>query len=250
MNLIASLVVHNELDRYLLPCVKHLTEFCDDVRVFDDGSTDGTREALAGIDRVTYRQQEQSTFYAHEGQTREKALNFAREANPTHVLAIDADEFIDDGARFRKMVEGSQQDVLTLHMEEVWKANTKTIATREDGGWRQHPVPIVWRVTRQMRGPWSMPNKALACGRVPLGVVRSRYRVQATGVSILHFGWANVADRQERYQRYVEADGGRFHASRHLQSIMFPDDRVILRTREWPAALQKHKAAIARRAAK
>ncbi len=248
MNLVASLVVRNELQRYLLPCVQHLTEFCDDVRVYDDGSTDGTQEVLAGLDRVSYRQQEQTTFFTHEGETRARALNFAREANPTHMLAIDADEFISDGAAFRKVVEGSEQNVLTLHMEEVWKADPAALYTREDGGWKQHGVPIVWRVTRQMRGPWQMPNRALACGRTPTNVVRNR-RTQATGVSILHFGWANLADRQARYERYIEADGGRFHASQHLKSIMFPDNRVILKQREWPAALDPYRSAIARRAA-
>jgi glycosyltransferase involved in cell wall biosynthesis len=47
VKLIASLIVRNELKRYLEPCVAHLLEFCDEIRVLDDRSDDGTREWLA-----------------------------------------------------------------------------------------------------------------------------------------------------------------------------------------------------------
>jgi len=66
-----------------------------------------------------------------------------------------------------------------------------------------------------------------------------RREVVSTGVSFFHFGWACVADRQARYDRYVEHDGGKFHASPHLQSIMWQDDhpKIGFCRSPWPAGL-------------
>jgi hypothetical protein len=35
----------------------------------------------------------------------------------------------------------------------------------------------------------------------------------------------------------VEHDQGRFHASAHLESIMWPDEKVTVRQRGWPTGL-------------
>lgn len=71
-----------------------------------------------------------------------------------------------------------------------------------------------------------------------------------SGVGLLHFGWANVAERAARYERYVVADNGRFHARAHLDSIMWPDDRVTVERREWPDALDSVKADLVARVAR
>jgi len=65
-----------------------------------------------------------------------------------------------------------------------------------------------------------------------------------TATHILHLGWANQAARAARHQRYVEADGGRFHRSSHLDSILWPDNMVTLRGRPWPAFDKEIREAI------
>jgi hypothetical protein len=60
-----------------------------------------------------------------------------------------------------------------------------------------------------------------------------------TEANVLHFGWTNVQDRQARYDRYVEHDGGRFHKNSHLESIMWADDQVQVTPRTWPADMTK-----------
>jgi hypothetical protein len=110
-----------------------------------------------------------------------------------------------------------------------------------DGGWRPRPAPILWQSPPNSRASqgrdWQIANRALACGREPVGVVRQAIRGKArdSGVQVMHFGWTCLAERQRRFDRYAEHDQGKFHANAHLQSILWPDEQVKLSQREWPA---------------
>lgn len=229
------MIVRNEIDRYLDPVVTQLLTFCDEIRVTDDGSTDGTRDWLEATDRVHVRAVEETEFYRHEGRARQAAMQWAYKGSPTHVLAVDADEYIAGGDLLREALATDRMMVWTLDMQEIWQVRPEGLMVREDGGWRAHPVPICYRYVRvvgNQRG-WQIPPRALASGRVPLNVARNGRRMPS-GAQCLHLGWACEADRDARYQRYVEHDSGRFHRSTHLESIMWPDDKVRLRARGWP----------------
>lgn len=241
MNLVASLICRNEMDRLLPLAVESLLEFCDEIRVLDDGSTDGTYEWLLGQDRVSVLTNTGPTFFEHEGRARNELLKWTFEANPTHVLAIDADEFVSDGQELRRSLT-RQGMVWTLQMEEVWKADGH-LWIRSDGGWRPHPVPILYALpsqrpaSRNKRLQWQVLDRQLSCGREPLAVRHLAGRAIPTHVSILHFGWLDTSKRQERYDRYVTHDGGNFHNLRHLNSIMWEDRQIKLFSKPWPADL-------------
>lgn len=219
MKLLAYMVVHNELDRYLIPCLESLLGYCDEVAVWDDGSTDGTAQALEAAShdfgRLRFHREEENVFFDHEGQLRQRALDWALESNPTHVLAIDADELIVEGQKLREQLGTGR--AFSLCMREVWKAKSDSLEIRQDGGWCEHPVPILWKNVGRM----PLHNRKLASGRAPAAV--STLRPRFTDVAVYHFGWACQADREQRYQRYAQHDGGRYHRNSHIQSIMWPD---------------------------
>jgi glycosyltransferase involved in cell wall biosynthesis len=241
------MVVHNEADRYLGASVRSLLEFCDNVRILDDGSDDAPLDLFLKVPEVQYLRQETSSFYTHEGNTRQALLEWAMEANPTHILAIDADEFVADGQALRTaMEEGCATGVWKLSMEEVWKAEDDFLSIRWDGLWKPRPCGIAFAVpedhhtNRQNRRHWRLPDRALACGRVPVLTQMAGNRTISEPVCpIFHFGWACEADRDARYQRYVEHDSGRHHDPKHLESIMWGDDQVELRHAPWWPALDK-----------
>lgn len=217
-----------EEDRYLNAVLAHLAVFCDAVAV---------------------REEQPESFYAHEGRARQALLDATIERNPTHVLAIDADEFVTDGEAIRHACSMDLGNgCWTLPMEEVWAVDERHLWTRQDGGWRTHPVPILYRVPGHRDGRWRIMDRALACGREPLAVRQLAGRALPSGSSVLHFGWANRAERRARYERYAEADGGKFHASSHLQSILDPDRKVRLKKLPWPPALEPFKPALLERA--
>lgn len=217
-----------EDDRYLPEVLAHLGGFCD---------------------TVVFRDTPSEEFYGHEGRARQTLLDMTLEAEPTHVLAIDADEFVTDGQAIRRVCEnGGGNGVWTLPMEEVWAADERHLWTRQDGGWRAHPVPILYAVPERRDGRWRIMDRALACGREPIYVRQLAAKASPSGASVLHFGWANRSERQARYDRYAKADGGRFHTSAHLRSILDPDRKVRLAKRHWPGALLPFKDALIERA--
>lgn len=255
------MVVRNEADRYLQPCLRHLLEFCDEIRILDDGSTDEWNQQAVwweGVreheERIKVLWHDTSTFYEHEGRTRQALLEWTMEGHPTHILAIDADEFVGDGKLLRaNMEQGSHTGVWKLTMTEVWSAGEDWLGVRQDGDWKPRPIGIAFAVppdhwtNRQIRRHYRMHDRALACGRTPLYITMAGNRTTSEAVTpILHFGWACEADRAARYARYVEHDGGAHHASKHLNSIMWGDDQVQTRLASWPPALDKE--ALVRRA--
>ena len=242
MRLVASMITRNELGRYLRPSIAHLREFCDEIRVLDDASDDGTCEWLCEQRGVALAVNEGPSMFEHEGRARQKLLEWTLAAAPDYVLAIDADEFVTDGAALRRSAEAGGE-ALTLVMREVWKAG-ESLWTREDGGWRAHPVPILWRVPPGNPKRLRILDRALACGREPEAVrAAARRGMRPSGADVLHFGWAREEEREARYRRYAEADGGRFHASAHLNSILWPEERVKLEARPWPEGLRERLGA-------
>lgn len=250
MKIVAGLIAHNECDRYLDYCVEALLEWCDHVRILDDGSDDRLADSdyfhrpYSGV----YVKHQERGFYSHEGNARQRLLEWTMLSEPTHIVAIDADEFIENGPELRKLIEdNAPQAVYNLCMQEVWKAG-EGLSIRMDGGWIPHEVAIVWdpKLVKDHR----FRNVALASGRVPQSVnhLIGRRGAASTGQSILHFGWANQNDRAARHARYVEHDGGNFHASAHLNSIMFPDERVTLCHQEWPEGMVNVMDAVRARA--
>lgn len=249
INLTASVIVRNELGRYLEPCVSHLLEFCDEVKILDDGSTDGWVEELRsawgkdgnrvsvmflpGVDRNA-----EPAFHRH-AEARNKLLQFTLVGWPSHVLSIDADEFVSDGAAVRRACEG-KGDLFSLTIQEVWDASPAGLFTREDGGWRSHEIGIVWKPGRFRNRPLAITDRGHATGRVPEQVYRGT-RAVAVGCSLLHLGWTRKSERPERFARYRDGDGGKYHARQHIESIMWSDRRVRLTRREWPSGLESRK---------
>lgn len=258
MKLVASMIVAQiERDRYLLDSVGALLEFCDEVVVLfdldgdwstahyqDGGLMDawgfaGTRVIGCG----PWEGQKPVDFFAHEGRARQALLDATIARNPTHVLAIDADEFVADPQAVRAACNQEWAGVRSLVMREVWDLDGDCICVREDGGWRSHPVDILWAVPASA-GRLTLADRALACGRVPTQIAPAR---MPPVTPILHLGWANKAERAARHQRYVQHDGGAFHASSHLDSIMWTDDQVTLDGIDWPVALEPRRASLTSR---
>lgn len=240
MKLVASLIVRNERARYLELVIDHLLEFCDEIAIVNDGSTDGTagwlyNRAPKDKPRRIFSCNTVHRFWKHEGDSRQWLVDWTLLRKPTHILSIDADELVDDGATLRARLEESPEEpVWSLSIEEVWKADERALQVREDGGWRTHELAALWRAPppgRQFR----MLNRQIAVRRVPVEVWRARAR--RTHVSLLHLGWLDEETRAARYARYAEHDRGRFHVKTHLDSILWPDRRIRLRERPWPKGM-------------
>lgn len=241
MKLIASLIVRNELGRYLGPCVDHLLEFCDEIRVLDEGSSDGWTDKRCIVLREAERA---GDSFAGHAAARSRLRDFTLEGAPDWILAIDADEFIADGAALRTACEKSQFGAMKVCLQEVWKVHRDGLDIRQDGGWVEHDVALVWRPS------WVkdllIADRGHATGRTPHSV--GSLPAGHTCTALLHLGWANVGERDERFARYAVGDGGKYHAKAHIDSIMWPDERIQLDPVAWPAGLEPWRGELIKRA--
>lgn len=241
MKLIASLIVRNELGRYIGPCVDHLLEFCDEIRVLDEGSSDGWTDKRVSCLREPAR--DGDSFAGHAA-ARQRLLDFTLKGEPTHILAIDADEFIADGAVLRAACEDPRFAALQVCLREVWQVNPDGLLIRQDGGWVEHDVALVWQPDRI--NARTIADRGHATGRTPdqVGPVPASH----TCTALLHLGWANAGERAERYARYAVGDAGKYHAKAHIESIMWTDEKVLLGPAPWPAGLERWRSELVRRA--
>ena len=236
MKLVASAIVRNEADRYLDIWLRHLLTFCDEVRLLDDGSTDGTASvARQYAPEVQIAPVRGPAFIQNESAARNELIQWTMRGEPTYVLAIDADEFIGDSTLLRFQL-GQEAPVYALTMREVWKVRGAEVGLRVDGLWGDRRCPIMWRSPGVLIGNrWRIPNRRLASGREPQAV--RGQRGFDTGVGVYHFGWTREAERKARAERYYEHDGGRFHANQHLRSLLDADDAVTLDWKPWPPSV-------------
>lgn len=242
MKLTASLILRNELGRYLGLCIDSLLGYVDEIRVLDDGSTDGWEETLRPgwgnegvrviVERHTARVSDEPDFHRHAA-ARNRLLQFTLDGKPDWIVALDADEFVSDGGKLRHFCDkdAGPFSAVSLEIAEVWEVCEETLCIRQDGGWKAHPIGCVWRPDR-FRSALALKDHGHATGRVPDAI----HRVPSipTGEQLLHFGWSNIPERAERFKRYDVGDGGRFHAAAHISSIMWSNDRVRMEAYPWP----------------
>lgn len=249
MKLTASLIVYNELNRYLRQSLPALLSYCDHVCVWSDGSTDGTtrylKEVALTTDKLHVKLASKNEMFKHEGQARQRLLEWTVDVvDDGYLLAIDADEFVAQPTLLTSVL--TRYDgvpVVSLEIAEVWNVNKNLIFTREDGGWHAHNVPVIWRIPSKYElHEWEIQNRALACGRVPLRV--HGFQAVTADIQLLHFGWTNKAEREKRFQRYDKIDQGNFHAKAHLDSILYPDSQIITQSRLWSSDMESLKAEI------
>lgn len=238
MRLVAGLLCRNESPRFLPLVLDHLRGFCDRIVVLDDASNDGTWEWLqeqADEQLVALTVGETPRFYAGEDAIRQQLLEECVKQQPSHILIQDADELVAHRAALRARVEEQPNiPAWSLTIREGWRADAGALYSREDGGWRSHQIAGLFKAPAlgDLRAAaWRYPRRALAVGRVPPAARRG---LRATGVEIWHLGWLDQTERARRQARYLEHDGGRFHARKHLDSIMDADALVRLTPAVWP----------------
>ena len=225
-----SLVVKNEIGRYLKPCIDWASLFLDEIFVFDDRSTDGSAELARDLGCIV-RTRDESTpsFIQHEGQFREAAwAAFEESIRPAQsrdwVLAFDADEFLVSDTDVRESllaaigkVESNRTVGIVLPFREIFKVDSDGVMyARIDGFWAKVRGPRLFRYLRN--GVWN--NKPMGCGSEPNYVSSSRYHSTATcGLSVIHLGYARDADKQDKYSRYSSlVQHG--HSDSHIESIL------------------------------
>lgn len=227
--IIASMVLRNEADRYLASCLEWNSQWWDKLFVYDDQSTDATREICSEYtDIVISRPDDVPSFMEDEGRYRSTAwatmIDACDLSEGDWVFSLDADEFLvgalSGGEHDLKqgllaaaeICESEGHNSWNIRIPEVWDV-TDNLKLRVDGFWNTMALPRFTRV----KSEWEFRNKKMGCGSTPTYSYRNMFKGEF--MKLLHFGYARIQDRQARSDRYLSlVNHG--HNPKHINSIL------------------------------
>lgn len=208
----AHYVVKNEAHRYLSESIGSVVEMVDGVFVFDDQSEDDTVELAEGLGATAIVRDDGSSFLENEGQFRSMAFeSFVKTMRPEigdWVVTLDADEVLDCD-NLREQLSASRATLAEMDVYEIFDEDEYGWLYRVDGFWDTITAPVAFRYN----GKIDIIKQGYACGRVPT----DKYDKFHPDGRILHLGYLDEYDRQEKYDRYRRDNS---HSQRHVASIM------------------------------
>lgn len=223
----ALMVTKDEGERYLEPALDWLTTQVDQVFVYDDDSTDNTREIAANYAVVARKQPSVPSFLEHEGRFRTAALRtletVVQPSEGDWIFIADADEFfVPNTDSLGQLVDQCQPHhrAVRIRIHTVWnQGEGGELLHRVDGPWSTLYEPRLWKWQPNL----AFADAAMACRNEPVFVTMNigLQSMPHSGSAILHYGYASPADRAHRYTRYSSLpDHG--HSPVFIESIMDP----------------------------
>lgn len=229
MRIIALTVGRNEVDRYLMPMLQHMSHVVDGHFFYDDRSEDDTAAvaAWAGC-TVVQRRQHEPSFEQSEGAFRGNAwAAFERTMYPhggDWVLVIDCDEVLVSNTDFtphhelHALASTANQMSVELSIPEVFGfTNNGLPRVRTDGLWATISAPRLFRYWPDAQFYVGGPGE-YGVPAVP-SYVMGASRAQTEKISLMHYGYADDRDKVDKFARYNGRGG---HSSRHVESILGP----------------------------
>lgn len=226
--LIANIIGRNEEPHYLRPVIERICEIVDEVVFTDDASTDATAEIAESYGAYVQKLPE-PVFSVNEGKLRQSSWDFLESVtSPTEddwVLAIDCDEMLYYETHPKDMIQTKDFDVINVNFYHMW---TET-HYRTDGGWRPHGSTRLFRY----KPGGEFKQSKIASGSEPTYVAwtaayfKNRFLIQS-GLNMKHLSYIKDIDKIKKYERYMDLDGGNYHAGSHIQSIADPIEKVSL----------------------
>lgn len=224
--LIANMVGKNEGSRFLPEVLERLSKQVDFIVFTDDASTDDTAEIAHSYGAYVYKSDE-SLFAVHEGQLRNQAWqNLSIHASlGDWILAIDCDEMMYETTyKLEDLLRSPKWGVMNITFYHMWNPTHY----RVDKLWKPTPSSRLFRYVPN----GSIRDRKLACGAEPSYVVdlmRAGKYFADSGLVMKHLGYVKDEDKQMKYERYTQLDGGAFHAGDHIKSIIDPNPTLV----EW-----------------
>lgn len=220
------MVARNEAERFLPIVLDRLTRFVDLITFTDDASEDNTLEIAQSYGAITQRMDD-PMFSTNEGALRWRSWELLSQyANPGDwILAIDADEKLYGLEHLPVLLDRHDVDVLGVLFFHMWNETHYRI----DKAWRPSFGSRLFRY--YPGGDWN--QRKMACGSEPTYVaelIRRGKVIWETGLAMQHLGYTFDGDKIMKYQRYMELDGGDYHARTHIESIMDSSPTLM----EWP----------------
>jgi len=199
IKLIAFLQIHNESKKGNLERVlNHISRFCDDIVIYDDGSTDNSCEIASKFTSNIIRSDVND--FKNEIEHKQKLLELALSLNPDWIVWLDADEVFDrDGELYAirnlcKFGESKKIDGFSFQEFNLWKNLSEY---RVDEKWHKLWQIRLWRNNGELefeRGI-GLHNKLH-----PNGIKK----ICKSDVKLIHYGFSEKDKINEKYHMYKE----------------------------------------------
>ena len=196
VKIIGFLQVYNESSKgNLNRILNHLKQICDDIVVYDDGSTDDTLEIVKRVTRNVITGSEND--FLSESTHKQRLLELALSLKPDWILWLDADEVIDRfgecGGIKALCHYGDKEGVdgFLLQQFNLWKSYDKH---RVDGHWNDWHVRL-WKNTGNLK---FNEEKGLHLEHYPKGL----HKLKKSQIKVIHFGVSSPKKVNEKYELY------------------------------------------------
>lgn len=225
--LTAMMQVRNEGHRYLRRVLDDLSEYVDELVILDDGSTDDTVAICKSYPKLVSLGRATSSLYGiNEAVLKRRLFQRTVATRPDWILAIDADEVLEDRAKtqIRAMINQDRFDWYAFRFYHFWGCTTHY---RIDKLWA--PVQYGPRLFRYMPGAhYRWNDQALHGGSLPINLT-SDFPGAKSDLRIKHYGYAGSKEETLRkYQFYIQRDPhSEFCPRSHYDSML--DDHPVLK---------------------
>ena len=211
--------------------LENVSRFCDAIVALDDGSTDATYDILAShpLVKVLLRNPPREGFREwNDAANRQRLLDATEELNPQWLIALDADERIDerDASDLREFL---QTDALPGFVY-----GFRHVPMTDDGLWFRPRFLWYYRVFAAMPGQ-RLPSQKLHFVPVPTNIPRERWI--KTTLRIQHLGELSAERRLARFGKYLEADPTRIYEMDYSRILAEDPDSTLRRWRPRPEGM-------------
>lgn len=199
MNVVGVMRVKNEA-RWIQRSLESILPICDRVVVFDDHSTDDTPAICAAFDRVELV----ASQFEGLNEVRDKNFLLSWAVPADWVIMVDGDEALMPGhaAKLKLAMQAATAQAiraLAFHVLYLWDREDQV---RVDGVYRSMSRVSAFRPGKERFEPTGGVN--FHCGNCPQGIVGRDH----AGVTLLHYGYMERADRIRKFRWYQENDPG------------------------------------------
>ena len=199
--------VKNE-ERWIEQSIKSVYDFCDEIVIFDDNSTDNTKKICSQFDKVVdIHTKTDSSF--DEARDRNLLLNMALKRNPDLLLSLDGDEIFlpDSGKIIQEEIDilYPEAHVFEFQLLTLWDIPNQV---RWDGAFSSFWQKRMFRLKHQpsdLKINDSPYPGNLHCGSIPSNTIGIDNSIRSNA-KIIHCASLDESIRSQKYQWYVNKD--------------------------------------------
>ena len=176
--------------------LNHLSKFCDDIVIYDDGSTDNSYEIASKFSKNIIRSVENN--FKKEIGHKQKLLELALSLKPDWIVWLDADEVFDRDGELHairnlcKYGESKEIDSFSFQEFNLWKNSSEY---RADEEWHKLWRIRLWRNTGELKFD---VKEGLHLRQYPLGLKTDR----RADIKVIHYGFASEENVNKKYSNY------------------------------------------------